>query len=113
MKTLFPLLLILLVFAACKKDKEPEPDPQSNLDAFVSLVAENDTIFTGQSTTITATATGTDVRFSWSASQGDIVGSGNQITYVAPTCTPGSNEISCTASASNRSETKKIIITVF
>lgn len=103
-------MLVLMFFGlllSCKKENN-----NSVLNSFISLEAESTTIGTGQSTGITATVDGTGVSFSWSATAGDIIGSGNQVTYIAPPCTPGSNIISCTASAANRSETKTITIMV-
>lgn len=96
-----------LILLSCKKENN-----NSVLNAFIKLEAENSTIATGQSTGITATVDGTGVSFSWSATAGDIIGSGNQVTYIAPPCTPGSNVITCIASAANKSETKTITITV-
>ena len=43
----------------------------------------------------TATATGEGLEYYWSASLGDIVGSGEQITYTAAFCCEGSNTITC------------------
>lgn len=110
-KNIFPFLLFLL-FIACDKKDDNKIDENSTLNSFISLTAENDTIFTGQSTNISAVVDGDKVTFSWTATAGDILGSGNKISYVAPTCTPGSNEIKCTVSASNKTESKTIIITV-
>ena len=112
-------IIVLFIFCSviifsCKKDNNDNGnDNDSMLNSFISLTAENDTILTGQSTKVTATVNGSNVSFSWSATAGDILGSGNEVTYVAPTCTPGNNEVKCTASASNKSESKTIIITVF
>jgi len=94
-------------FSACKEEED-----DSFLNSFISLKAENDTIITEHSTKITAVVDGENVTFQWSATAGDILGSGNVVDYVAPTCTPGSNLISCTAKASNKTETKTITITV-
>lgn len=99
-------MMLALVFS-CKKENN------GILNSFISLTAEKDTIFTGQSTKITAVVDGENVTFKWSATAGDILGSGDVVDYVAPTCTPGYNEIKCTASGSNNSETKSIYITVF
>ncbi|HNX06944.1 MAG TPA: hypothetical protein PKL96_05120 [Bacteroidales bacterium] len=108
MKKLIILIVALTcVFSACKEEEE-----DSLLNSFVSLTAENDTIITGHSTKITAVVDGENVSFQWSSTAGDILGSGNVVDYVAPTCTPGSNQISCTANASNKTETKTITITV-
>jgi len=110
MKKLFFYIILCCLLTSCKKE---EKDEDAYLSSFISLVADNDTIFTGQSTKITATAEGQNISFFWTASAGDILGSGNVVTYIAPTCVPGINEISCTASAGSSSEKKTINITVF
>lgn len=109
MKRLFYLLLLCIaVLPACKKK-----DNAAVLNSFIGLTAEKDTILTGQSTKITALVDGENVTFSWSSMAGDILGSGSEVTYVAPTCTPGVNPVNCTVSAADNSETKTIFITVF
>lgn len=109
-RVLLFLSLLTVIFVSC--DPEDEPD-NSILNSFTGLTVENDTIFTGQSTKITATYDGIQVTFKWTATAGDILGSGSEVTYVAPTCTPGVNQINCTASASNNSVTHSVTITVF
>lgn len=79
---------------------------------FVSIRAERDTIITGESVVITASTTGQGIEYAWKASAGDILGSGSKVTYVAPTCTPGSNTITCTAKQGDKSLEKTITIVV-
>ena len=110
LNALFFILLLSVAFSSCKKDEEEQ---ESYLNSFTSLVAEKDTIFTGETTKITATVDGQNLKFKWDATAGDILGANSVVTYAAPTCVPGVNEISCTASADNKSETKTITITVF
>ena len=107
-KIIFLCCVIILNATSCKDENN-----DIVLNSFISLTAENDTILTGQSTKITAVVDGENVTFQWSATAGDILGSGNEVNYVAPTCTPGTNHVSCTATASNNSESKSITITVF
>jgi len=111
----FFVIICAIVILACNKKNNDNQDNINNsiLNSFLSLTAENDTLFIGGSTKIKALIDGSNVSFNWSATAGDILGSGNEVTYVAPTCTPGNNEVKCTASASNKSESKTIIITVF
>lgn len=109
MKKLIVIISVcLFALIACKKKED-----NSILNSFISLTAEKDTLFTGQSTKITAVIDGENVSFKWTATAGDLLGSGSEVTYVAPTCTPGNNQVSCEASAANNTETKSIIITVF
>jgi len=108
-RVFFIVCIIIFGFISCQED-----DPnESLLNSFISLETENDTIFTGQSTSIVATVDGKNVKFTWSATAGDLLGSGDTVTYVAPPCTPGKNTVSCKATGSNKSETKTLVITVF
>lgn len=80
---------------------------------FISLSSKSDTIFTGESVEIEALAEGEGLTYMWSANAGDILGSGSNVIYVAPTCTPGKNEIKCIISDKhNKTEFKTIFIVV-
>jgi hypothetical protein len=105
-------LLLLFFLSACKEQEEPVTN-SSVLVSFDSLTIQNDTIPTGSTTTVTAIAQGTELTYLWSATRGDIVGSGNVVTYVAPTCVIGDNEISCVVKAANKSEGKTLVVTVY
>lgn len=67
-----------------------EPNESASARVVVELVAisidpVSAEVFTGETTTFTATVTGTgDARVSWGASCGSISGSGSSITFVAP-----------------------------
>lgn len=104
--------LFLLFFLSACKEEEPVTN-SSVLVSFDSLTIQNDTIPTGSITTLTAIAQGTELTYLWSATRGDIVGSGNVVTYVAPTCVIGDNEISCVVKAANKSEGKTLVVTVY
>ncbi|MDD3877899.1 MAG: hypothetical protein PHT69_14855 [Bacteroidales bacterium] len=114
-KVLFGSLLlisgVIIFLEACKKDNDTQGDTIPLV--FSDLKAENDTIYAGTSTSITATATGKDLIYMWSASAGDILGSGNTVTYASPPCVPGINEVSCTVKDNiNNTQTKTINIVV-
>lgn len=103
--------LTLLVFCMCSKEKEEEHLPQDFV--FHSLVAEKDTIYPGEEIKIKATASGTGLIYYWSASLGDILGSGAEIVYVSSHCQIGTNQITCKiTNGSNQSESKTIDIVV-
>jgi hypothetical protein len=80
----------LVVAVSCKKDTDVDRPL-----VFSSLTAENDTLFPGGSTTIIAVADGDGITYSWSATAGDVVGSGPEINYVSPPCTVGNNDVTC------------------
>jgi hypothetical protein len=111
---IFPGLIFVVIvttFFCCSKAEEEEP-PAEDL-VFYSLVSEKDTIMVGEQTRITASATGSQLEYFWSASLGDIVGSGSEVTYVASPCQAGKNQITCKiTNGSTQSETKSIYIVV-
>ena len=110
-RSLLFIIFFAFIILSCKEnDYIPESD--SFLSSFESLTTEKDTLFKGQSTTITAIATGYKILFKWYATDGDILGTGNQIIYMASPCCIGNSTITCEATANNRSESKSLIITV-
>lgn len=110
------LVTIVILFSACKKEA-PEPTDNSGTNntanfSFTSLSADSYHIPIGGSTGVKATVSGSNLTYSWSASAGDIFGSGSQITYGASSCCGGSNKVKCTVSDGSSSETKEITIVV-
>ena len=106
------ILLTAVVFTSCKKKKEETPTQPLS---FSSLKSQSDTIYTGGTTKITATATGDNLAYTWSLSQssmGDLIGSGSQITYGASPCCTGWNTIICTVSNGSESQSKSVTIVV-
>jgi len=104
-------LAILLFCISCENNNDPG-DPVQPL-VFSSLQAEKDTIVSGESTKITAIATGYKITFNWSASAGDILRSGAEVLYVASPCQAGKNKITCTVKDGNgQSDIKEIFIVV-
>jgi hypothetical protein len=104
-------LILLLFFSSCEKNNDPG-DPSQPL-IFSSLFAEKDTIIPGETTKIIAVASGYKIVYYWSASAGDILGSGAEVIYAASPCQAGQNMITCTVKDGNeQSETKEIYIVV-
>jgi len=89
--TLVCISCVILMASSCKKDKPVVDRPLT----FQSLTAEKDTLFPGEVTPITAIADGDGISYSWSATAGDVVGSGSVISYVTPPCVVGSNNVTC------------------
>lgn len=102
------LVFLLLSMTACEK----KPHYESELIEFTSLKTDLDTLLVGQTATITAIAEGNNITFSWAASTGDLLGSGDVVYYLAGICSIGSNIITCTATGDNRSESKTVTIVV-
>lgn len=97
------------LFSNCGKEEETPPDDL----VFHSLIAEKDTIAPGESTSLKAAATGNHLEYYWSATLGDIIGSGAEVTYVASPCAVGANEITCTVTSGNQNQIKTIEIVVY
>lgn len=113
-KSIFLIAVLAVAISSCKKNETPQDT--STPFAYSSLKADNSTIAIGATTKVTATATGSNLSYTWSLDQGslgDIIGSGSQITYGASPCCTGSNKIICTVKdgASNQSS-KTITIVV-
>lgn len=110
LKLFFAIALITVAVVGCKKE---ETKPVSTPLSYSSLNAETSTIVIGATTKVTASATGEGLSYSWSASAGDIIGSGSQITYGAPSCCGGQNSVTCVVKdAGGNSQTKSVTITV-
>lgn len=116
-KTMSRQLFFLIVMTGsaflwlqCSKEEEEQEIPPDLV--YYSLEAERDTIAPGGSTTVKASATGTKLEYYWSASLGDIVGEGAEVTYTASPCQVGENEITCRITNGNQSETKTVEIVV-
>ncbi|MBN2213633.1 MAG: hypothetical protein JW723_05260 [Bacteroidales bacterium] len=106
------ILILLLFFTSCEKNNN-NGDPSQPL-IFSSLDAEKDTILFGETTRITAVASGYKITFNWTASAGDILGPGGaEVIYAAGPCHAGRNKITCTVKDGNdKSEAKEIYIVV-
>ncbi len=113
MKLLPGLLIIIFLFASCDKDKNGGTEDPGLPLVYYSLASEKDTITAGETTKVTAEATGYMITYNWSATAGDILGSGSEITYAASPCHAGTNKITCTVTDGNNvSESKEISIVV-
>jgi len=108
----FMLLIASCFILSCGKDNGKEGDPSQKLN-FQLLEVENDTINAGETTVIKATVTGYMLKYYWSATAGDLLGSGEKVTYSTSPCQVGSNQVSCKVIDGNdESETKTITIVV-
>lgn len=107
----FGVLGLLLVFG-CEPEEPPDNHENDPIE-FVSLTSGRDIIFIEDTTLLKASAKGYELSYYWSVEKGDILGSGNEVTYVATPCTVGGNEIYCTVKSSNgKEETKHVVVTV-
>lgn len=105
--------ILFLSFVLLNCNKEVEELPETEL-IFHSLVSDKDTIAPGETTVITASASGNNLAYYWSATIGDILGSGSKITYAASPCQAGTNQITCKITTrGNQSASKTIDIVVY
>ena len=108
------VIFLGILFTGCKDDA-PAGECSTNPLVFHSLEAAQDTIETGESTTITATAEGYELSYVWTASNGFIIpgDAENVVTYTASPCSIGEITITCQVEdGCGNSETKNIIIIV-
>lgn len=111
MRQLAILLGIIISLVACDSDNGDDYGDPTQPFVFVSLTAEKDTIAPGETTKITAVATGYRLTYTWSKSAGIITGTGSQVSYTVPPCDIGRNRITCKVTdGKNVSESKDIYI---
>lgn len=92
------MLASMLLLASCKKSGSESANSQPTPFKYESLTADAPEIVysINPSTKITAVATGDELKYYWSATAGDILGSGNKVTYTAnPGCCGGYQAVTC------------------
>ena len=86
------LVMVAILGSACAPNPAPPilpaPTPERNQAPAISGVTANPAeVIYGDSSTLTCIATDPDydpIKYSWSASEGTITGTGNQVTWVSP-----------------------------
>jgi hypothetical protein len=107
-------LIIIAVFFlfSCNDNNEHHGEPNAPL-VYESLTADNDTLISGETTKVTAVASGYDLIYYWSSTAGDILGSGAQVTYATSPCQTGTNQVTYRVKdGHDESQTKTIDIVV-
>ena len=106
-------MILLISMISCTIDEgDDHGDPDQPL-VFSSLTAERSTLAPGESTKITAVASGYWITYHWTKTAGDILGSGSQVVYAVSPCHLGTNIITCTVTDGNNvSLSKEITIVV-
>jgi hypothetical protein len=113
MKQLTAIAFLLVSMISCTLDEGDDHGEPNQPLVFTSLTAEKSTIAPGESTKITAVATGYRISYNWTKSAGDILGSGSQVVYAVSPCHLGTNKITCTVTdGKNASQSKEITIVV-
>ena len=106
------LLIVMSIVINCSDSEEELPGDF----VFQLLVSEKDSIIAGEQTQITATATGDNLEYVWSADAGrlDPTGKPYQVLYSAGECELGIRKVSCkVAIGSKKPETKDVYIVVY
>lgn len=106
-KLAFLTITVLLFLLACNHD-DPQGDPNAPL-IYESLTAEKDTLEAGETTLVRAAASGYDLTYYWSSTAGDILGSGEQVTYATSPCQVGTNQVTCRVKDGHDESLTKII----
>jgi hypothetical protein len=113
MNKFLTILLFLSITFMLSNCSDKEEDVTQDL-VYYSLVSEKDTIAPGESTEVVSTASGSQLEYYWSATIGDILGSGAEVVYTASPCQAGTNQITCKiTNGGNQSESKTINIVVY
>ncbi|MFW5850787.1 MAG: hypothetical protein ACOCWB_01035 [Bacteroidota bacterium] len=107
---LFIISTVLLINMGCEKNSGETED--SFLESFDSLTINRKTVPAGETATIKAYATGTNIQFSWETSAGDILPSADSATYLPHACSAGNQTITCTAQGTNKEKQKSVTIMV-
>lgn len=107
------LLYTIIAFAiiyllACKGPDSPG-GAGDDVFVFTSLTVDDDTIMVGDQTFVRAQASGYLLTYYWSTTAGNILGSGEKVSYVASPCQVGENEITCTIKDGNNQIKKKTV----
>lgn len=113
MKQLVALVIVFVSLTSCSKDNgDDHEDPNQPL-VFTSLSSVRYNIAPGDTTTITAVASGYRITYIWSKSAGDILGTGRKVIYAASPCHIGRNKITCEVKDGHyASQVKEIYIVV-
>lgn len=102
-------LAIIIIMAACSKKSDPAPDNSGATFKFTSLVVKDTLLKVNDVTTITATASGEGLTYTWTADFGTFIGSGNTVQWTV--CHADKFIINCQVTdKNNNSETKNVVV---
>lgn len=103
---------IIIFYGSCEKEATGNGEPSEPL-VFESLQVDKTTLIPGETAKLTAIATGYQLSYYWSATQGDILGKGAEVIYAPSFCHVGENTITCEVKDGNgQSESKTVTIVV-
>ena len=103
----FSIVVLVVAVAACQKSSST-PDNSSGAFKFTSLVANDTVIKVNEITTLTATATGEGLTYTWTCDFGTFIGSGNTVQWTV--CHSDNFTINCTVTDKNSNSASKTIV---
>jgi hypothetical protein len=111
-KFLLSLSILLLSFNTFFSSCDEPPEEEIPL-VFTELTADKETLTAGETVTFTATASGKDIVYTWTASAGALLGSGSEVTLTPSPCLSGEILVTCTVKdAYNNTKSKDITVTI-
>ena len=114
---------MLFIVVSCKKEGSYFPQTNNNIEipeqndttstfSFTALEAFPDTITVGEYADIIATATGTNLTYTWYIGHGDLFGSGYHIQAGSQPCCIGTHAIKCTVTDGVQSMERTVYLTI-
>ncbi len=99
-------VVLIIALASCSKSSST-PDNSSGVFKFTSLVAKDSLLKVNAITTLTATATGAGLTYTWTCDFGTFIGSGNAVQWTV--CHADKFTINCTVTDQNSNSASKTI----
>jgi hypothetical protein len=100
-------VVLMVALAACHKNSTT-PDNNNGTLKFTSLVANDTVIKINEITTLTATATGEGLTYTWTCDFGTFIGSGNTVQWTV--CHADNFTINCMVTDKNSNSASKTIV---
>ena len=109
----YGLFIVLVIFYGCtKKSNTKSTTKPSTPLSFTGISASVNPVQQSKVADLTANATGSNLTYSWSASHGDLFGSGSTVMYSTAPCCVGTHTVTCIVSDGSSSSTKTLVMTV-
>ncbi|NOU47576.1 MAG: hypothetical protein HOO86_11025 [Bacteroidales bacterium] len=111
-KILFLFAILLVVMGSSCSKSTDKPDENQNTEfKFVSLASQDTTLPVNGITTVEATATGSGLTYTWTASYGSFIGSGKSVKWTV--CHADRFTVTCEVKDNmGHSDTKTVSINV-
>src|ERR1700756_3109910 len=94
----YSLFFLLVISFSCKKSSKSTTKPSTTPLSFTGITASDNPVKQSTVSNLTANATGSNLTYSWSASHGDLFGSGSTVMYSTAPCCVGTHTVTCIVS---------------